>query len=355
MVWERPTLKQLYERISQDFSGRLLDGGRVIPRSVIAVFAKIWAGACNAMHGVLEWAFLQVFIDTAETVYLERWTSIWDIFRKPAAHATGKALFSGQNGSLIPAGTLLVHQPSGQQYALQGDVVFKNGQGSLSLAAVTPGAAGNQPAATELTLIAPVAGVQSKGLVDAGGLTGGTDAESDEGLRARLLARLRQPPRVGAKHDYEYWALEVPGVTRAWCYPLAKGIGTVTLTFVTDNAPTGPIPTAEMVRRVQAHIDALRPATVKEFEAFAPTVMTVPVKLSVTPNTAEVRQAVRGELADLMAREAKPDTTILLSHFKEAISLAPGETDHSLFTPAGDVLVSPGVFPTLGAIEFVGG
>lgn len=355
MPWDRPTLKQLYERISQDYSGRLLDGGKVLSRSVIAVFSKIWAGACNSMYAMLSWVFLQVFPDTAETVYLERWSVIWGIFRKPAVEAVGNAVFTGTNGAIMEAGTLLLHQGSGQQYALQSDVTITGGQAVLPLKALIAGAAGNQPAGTALSLTAPVDGFQSQCMVDADGLTGGVDAESDESLRDRLLARLRQPPRGGAAHDYVFWALEVPGVTRAWCYPMALGIGTVALTFVCDDAVDGPIPNEEMVRRVQEYIDSVRPVTVKEFQAYAPTVLPVTVRVAVTPNTAAVREAVEAELGDMMAREAKPDTTLLLTHFHEAISLAAGETDHSLFLPNLDINVPQGAFPILQPVEFVGG
>ena len=39
----------------------------------------------------------------------------------------------------------------------------------------------------------------------------------------------------GAEVDYVQWALGVPGATRAWCYPLEMGMGTVTVRFMMDN------------------------------------------------------------------------------------------------------------------------
>ena len=355
MPWERPTLKQLFERISQDFSGRLLDGGAVLSRSVIAVFSKIWAGACHLMHGMLAWLFLQVFADTAEGPYMERWARIWGIFRKPASQAAGPVAFPALVEAIIPAGTLMQHQTTGHQYAVQKDGEAENGSIAVTVKALTAGSASNLPAGAALTLIAPIAGVQSEGLVGAGGISGGADEETDESLRARLIARLRKPPRGGSKSDYEAWALEVPGVTRAWCYPMGLGIGTVSLTFVTDNAPPetgGPIPTDEMVNRVQAHIEPLRPATVKEWLAFAPDPLPITIRLSVTPDTEAVREAVRAELRDLIAREGVPDTILYRSHINEAISLTPGEVDHILYEPVANIAVPGGYFPMLQNIIF---
>jgi uncharacterized phage protein gp47/JayE len=353
MPWERPTLRQLFERISRDFSGRLLDGGALLARSVLSVFSKVWAGAAHEMHGMLAWLFLQVFPDTAETVFLERWAVIWGVFRKTASNAAGEVVFSGLEGALAPSGTILQHQSSGQQYVLLADAEIADGAAGVRVRAMSPGAAGNLPAGSELSLIAPIGGLQPTAVVSDEGITGGADEESDESLRARLLDRLRNPPRGGAKHDYEAWAMEVPGVTRAWCYPLGLGVGTVSLTFVCDDAVDGPIPSPEMVERVREHIEVLRPASVKEWEVFAPEVLPVDVTLSVTPDTAAVRAAVEAELRDLIAREGEPDSVLLRSHLTEAVSVAAGERDSVVYAPAENVEVPPGYFPVIGTIAFV--
>ena len=352
MPWEKPTLRQLFERISQDFSGRLLDGGPVLSRSVIAVLAKVWAGAAWSMHAVLEWIFRQVFVDTAEDENLVRWANAWGMEAKGAAYASGKVIFQGAAGAILPAGRLLQPKASTVQYVVLEDAVIVDGSASASVRAMTPGIAGNLPAGTAVSLVAPVVGLQSAGEVDGDGLSGGTEEEDMESLRARLLARLRMPPRGGAKHDYEAWALEVSGVTRAWGYPLGEGIGTVSLTFVMDNAPDGPIPDAQTVQRVQEHIDRLKPASVKEFLAFAPEPLPVHIRLAVSPDTEAVRASVRAELADLIAREAAPGKTLYRSHISEAVSLAPDETDHVLIEPAGDIDVPPGYFPMIGNVVF---
>ncbi|MBI4800443.1 MAG: baseplate J/gp47 family protein, partial [Desulfarculus sp.] len=87
------------------------------------------------------------------------------------------------------------------------------------------------------------------------GLTGGADQEADAALLARLLYRIQTPPQGGAGSDYIRWALEVPGVTRAYVYPRRLGAGSVGLTVLMDDAAYGPIPSAEDVARVQAYID----------------------------------------------------------------------------------------------------
>lgn len=359
MSWTRPTLAQLHSRIAGDFSARLLDGGVILSRSVLAVLAKIWAGACHGLHGFFAWLFLQVFVDTAEDEYLRRWAAVWNIERKPAAQAAGAVRFTGHDGAAIPAGTLCINNGTQQQYALAADAAVSSGQATATVYAVEPGAAGNLDAGAELALVAPVAGVEPTALVlddgDGAGLSGGVDAETDASLRARLLARLRNPPRGGSAADYVQWALSVAGVTRAWCYPLMGGIGTVGLCFVTDDAATGPIPTQEMVERVAAYIETVRPATVEGIDVFGPEPLENVVRLKITPDTEAMRAAVMGELADLWQREGEPGAVIYRSHIAEAVSLTAGEVDNVIIFPAADISVPDGVLPMLAAVEFVDG
>lgn len=350
-MWTRPTLKQLHERIGGDFSGRLLDGATPSSRSVIGVLSKVWAGAAHSLHALLEWTFAQVFPDAAEGAYMERWARIWGLYRKDPAAATGVVTVTGIDGAVVPSGTLYLHQASQQRYIVQADATLAAGVATVPLAAETAGTAANLAPGEQLTLIAPIAGVTSAAQVGTDGIVGGVELETDDSLRERLLARLRQPPRGGSKADYEKWALEVPGVTRAWCYPHGEGVGTVSLAFVCDDAVDGPIPSATMVQRVQEHIEPLRPATVREFLAFAPEVLPVEVRLKVSPDTEAVRAAVRAELVDLIAREGEPGAVIPLTHIHEAISISAGEQDHRLLAPLDDVTVPEGYFPSL-TVEF---
>jgi uncharacterized phage protein gp47/JayE len=282
-------------------------------------------------------------------VYLERWAAVWNIFRKPAAPAAGEVVFTGTDGALIPADTIVQNQTTQVRYAVQADCVIADGGAALRVVALTSGKITNMAEGGQLSLLAPIAGVRSAGAVGAGGLSGGADEEDDASLRARLLDRLRQPPRGGSKHDWETWAKEVPGVTRAWCYPLGDGIGTVSLTFVCDGLPDI-LPTMEMVERVRAHIEPLRPASVREFTVFAPEVFPLDLRLSVSPDTQAVRDAVLAEIRDVFAQEGHPGGVILRSHLTEAVSIAAGEHDHILWEPSGNISVPAGFFPFVGNV-----
>ncbi len=351
MPWNRPTLEQLQERIAADFSGRLLGGGPLLSRSVLRVCSLVWSGACHLMHGFLAWMFRQVFPDTAESEYLLRWAAIWGVSRKPGSQASGTAVASGTAGVVIPEGTRY-RDSRGLWYVVTAEVVVADeGTATLTLEAEMAGADANLEPGAEVHLVSPIAGLEMAAV--SLGLSGGSDAEDDESLRSRLLEKLRNPPHGGNADDYVQWTLEVPGVTRAWCLPLWLGIGTVGVTFVCDDDPEGPIPSASKVAEIQAYLDKRRPVTAA-LVVFAPEPLPVPVSARITPYSERTARDIELELADIFAREGEPGTPMLLTHIAEAISGTPGEVDHVLLDPAANIIPEPHQLPVLGPVTIQG-
>lgn len=349
-MYNRPALADLVTRIRADLLSRLSTDD-VLRRSDPEVLARVLAGVAHGLYGYIEWIFGQLIYDTAESDILDRWASIWlPVPRKAAASATGSVSFTVTAGAVVPAGTVL-QALDGVQYQTTADATGTAPTYTAPVAAVVPAAAGNRAAGQTLTLVAPIAGVQSGAV--AGALSGGADVETDDALRARLVARIQNPPQGGSVADYVGWATSVAGVTRAWVSADEQGPGTVVVRFVRDNDGTGAaiIPDAGEVATVQAYIDPLRPVTAVVTVA-APTPLTVNYALSVTPDTPAVRAAVQAELADLHVREAIPGGTLYLSHIHAAISAAAGEVNHVLTAPAADVVPSIGAIPVLGTVTF---
>lgn len=354
MPFDRPALPQLITRIQTDIEGRLPGTDPRLRRSALGVLARAEAGAVHGLYGYLDWLAQQLMPDTAETEHLDRWGSIWGVTRKAAAAAIGNVTFTGTDGSIIDAGTGL-QRSDGVEYTTDAEATIAGGIASVAVTADVGGQDTNAVAEVALLLVSPVSGVQSSAPVAAGGLTGGADAETDEDLRARLLARIQIPPQGGSKSDYEAWALAVAGVTRVWVMPAWLGLGTVGVFFVRDDDDDF-IPDAAEVAAVQAYIDELRPVTA-DATVLAPLAVAVDMTIALSPNTAAVQAAVTAELADLFRREAEVEDgagsgIIPISHLREAISLAGGETDHQLTVPAADVIFNPGEIGKLGTITF---
>ncbi len=346
-MFDRPSLDTLVTRTRADVLTRLTTDD-VLRHSDAEVLARAEAGAVHGLYGYLDYLALQLFPDTA-TDYLDRHGSLWGIVRKPAARATGAATLAVTPGTTVPAGTLL-RDSNNAQYETTVEATAAGASLVVSLQAVDAGAAGNLASGAPLSLVSPVVGVQTAANADE--ISGGADRESDEVYRARILTRIRKTPQGGSSYDYEAWALQIEGVTRAWCYPEELGPGTVTVRFVRDD-DAGPIPDSSEVATVATHINALRPVT-SQVTVAAPIAVPIVFQIqALSPSTAAVQAAIESSLRALLRQESEPGEPLLISHIREAISLASDEYDHVLVSPSANVTQTTGHMATFGSITWL--
>jgi uncharacterized phage protein gp47/JayE len=351
MAFNRPSLKDLITRTTADLVSRLELVGVVLRRAFVRELAKVWAGLVHSVHGHLEYLSRQILVNTADGAGLDAHGADYKLPRKAATFAAGEYTFTGTNGTNIPAGTV-VQRSDGSEYTVDANAAIAGGTATADVTAVVAGDAGNADAGVVMNLAQPIVGVDSSGTVAAGGLTGGTDTESDDDYRARIIERKSNTPQGGAAHDYVQWAQEIAGVTRVWVYPLEDGPGTVTVRFVRDNDSGSIIPDAGEVTAVQDHIDDLKPVTA-DVTVEAPTAVALNFTIEITPDTTEVRAAVEASLRDMILRDSEPGGTILLSHIREAISVAAGEHDYALTAPVANVTHTTSQLCVFGAITWV--
>lgn len=347
MPFERPSLQALTDQIRNDLQSRL---GQDDPlrRSDAEAYARVLSGAVHGLYGYIAYIALQILPDTADIDQLLRWCSLYKIDRKQAAVAVGTATFVTTVGAVIPLGTT-IKALDGEEYETIVDGIATTTSLTLAIQAVTSGAAGNRLAGQPMTLVSPLAGVNST--ATGSELSAGADIEDIESLRARLIARIQQPPHGGDAEDYVSWALEVPGVTRAWVYPLEMGPGSVSLRFVRDDDFT-PIPDSTEVAAVQAYIDSVRPVTAKVY-VVAPVAQPVNFSIQLSPNTSDIRASVTAAIQDFIRREAVPGGTLFLSRLDEAISSAVGENHHVMSVPSTDVTSTTNQLAQLGTITWL--
>ncbi|MCW8918901.1 MAG: baseplate J/gp47 family protein [Gammaproteobacteria bacterium] len=353
MPFLRPSLSDLIERAAADIQTQLPGTEPRLRRSLLDVLSRVHSGVSHALYGYINWSSQQFLPDTADAEALDRMASLWlQQPRLAAVAAVGSADLSGIDGSVIPAGTLL-QRGDGVEYATTAEVTIAAGVAVVAVAAVVAGADGNAVMGVSLTLVSPIAGVQSQATVAAGGLTGGADVEVDDSLRARIITRMRQQPHGGAKHDYEQWASEAhPDVTRVWVYPQELAANGVTIRLMTDDATANGIPQQAVIDAVQAYIDGVRPTTADPI-VVAPIAVPLDITISgLSPDTSEVRAAVEAELADLVRRDAEPGGAVLVSRIREAISIAAGESDHVLVSPVADIAHATGEIAVPGVVTW---
>lgn len=347
MAFERPTLRELISQMQSDAEREA--GSRQLRQSNLRVLPKVFAYACHALYSFISWVTKQLFADTCEASYLERQASIQGIYRQAATAAEGTLTVTVAAGAGIPEGTVFLAEDGQTQFVTLEET--KVGATTVAVRCATLGASGNRDAGQTYTLVSPLVGVQAEALGSE--MVGGADAESDESLRSRLLYRLRNPPRGGTATDYVAWALEVPGVTRAWCFPKELGIGTVTVRFATDGLTDDGIPTAGMVERVADYIAEMAPVTAAT-TVVAPVAQIVNFTIKgLSPDTETVRMQVEAELRDLIRRECVPGKALLLSHIQQVVASASGEDDHKIVQPTADVMCASNAILVYGEVTYV--
>ncbi|NYH07744.1 baseplate J/gp47 family protein [Pseudomonas moraviensis] len=346
MPFETPSLPVLIKRTQSDLAGDSLR------QSDAQVLARTLGGAVYGLYGYLDWIAEQILPDTADESTLERIAALrLNQPRKSAQVATGSVSFSASAGAVLDVDTLL-QSNDGRTYRVTAARTTSNGVNSTTIAALDPGSQGNADAGLTLVPVQPILGITGNSFsVLAPGLTGGIARESLESLRSRVIRSYRLIPHGGSAQDYETWALECPGITRAWCRGNFLGPGTVGV-FVMRDDDAQPIPNDEQLAEVQAYIEQLRPVTA-DVRVLAPVQVLVNYKLRITPDTSAVRAAIESQLRDLHNREAGLGETLLLSHISEAISSATGETDHSLSSPKADVTAASNELLTFGGCEWL--
>ena len=371
MPFGRPTLTALRNQAVEDITTSGVPGlDGLLRNAVLRVLAWVMAGLAYSEYGYLDWIARQSVPFTATDEFLEAWAALIGVFRKDATGASGFATFNGNAaGLVIPIGRTMTRQDGTPYVAIDVGTTDVNGNVTVPIGAMVMGAATNCDDGTPIAIDDPIAGINASGETT-GPVTGGADQETDEALRTRMLAKYRAPPQGGAIADYEQWALEVPGVTRAWCTPNGHGVGTVDIRFMLDdvqaahdgfpqgtdgcatNETRGPTATGDQLN-VANHIWPVQPVTALVY-AIAPVPNPIDVELTaLDPDTPDIEAQITASLNDMFLVRAEPGGTLYPSDFYEAVLATPGVNHFILSEPSGPVTSLPGALPVMGTLTIV--
>jgi uncharacterized phage protein gp47/JayE len=252
------------------------------------VFAGVISGAIGDQKAVDD----DTFIQDARIEALEKKGADLNFPRQPATKSTtSDILLTGTIGSPVPAGTTMRYLPTGITYKTVALVTLDgSGNGHASLLCDVTGQIGNVSVGNPLSFDAPPPGVNTTGTLVAA-LADGSDIESVDSYRSRLLNRVQQPPAGGNQYDYPNFAFAAdPSVRSARITRFGRGLGTVDIYITTgttdvDSAidqgiPVVRIPGAGVIATVQAYYSANAPLT-DSARVFAPSELAVPVTVKV--------------------------------------------------------------------------
>lgn len=333
MPFQTPTFEQTRDRY-------LLQVLAVNPSAATGPDSDHYVRAC-AVAAVAEqlyanqaWVWRQAFPDQADEDTLEKMAAQRGVPRKVANLAVGTVRFSGAPDTIVPAGTTL--STTVASYVTTQTVTIGGG-GTVDAAASAekPGQAANVSAITAALVTGAPGGVATGSIVS---MTGGSDAETIPALLERLLFVLSQPAQGGNRNDYRTWALEVPGVRRAFVFPLRRGVGTVDLVPM----PESGLPSAQLLDDVQAYIDPRKPVGMGAdgFMAVAPTPVLVNITgtLVLEPgiSLAEVTPQIESGLQRIFY-DSEPGETLHKVRIEATIVNVPGVRDVTLTSPLANI------------------
>jgi uncharacterized phage protein gp47/JayE len=368
MPFDRPTLTTIFNRIQSDLQTRITGANTLLRRSVLSVLAKVHAGAIHLIYGYMDYEAKQFFILSADEYGLIKHGTEYGMDREAAVKATGTCAATGTAATTIPAETEL-ESDEGQVYITDAAVTLDAlGAGTLAFTASDAGVDANDDGGISLSFVSPISGVDATATVSANGISGGLDEEDIEDWRDRLLARKRSPPHGGAEHDYETWAKEVSGVTRAWSFPLYFGVGTVGLAFVRDE-DTSIIPDATEMKAVYdyviSHEDPVTGKTVgipvtaepgffiigyNDGQTFVE--KEVDLTLAIYPNNTTIQAAVTTKVQDALELYGGPGETVYLSDLYFMIGDAANLERLRIDLPGADIVATNTEVHVLGTITF---
>ncbi|ORM62213.1 phage tail protein [Pantoea rodasii] len=296
-----------------------------------AISSVIWG-----VYQYAGWELRQAFPDTADTDFLVMHARTRNLTRKQATAAAGGIILSGAAKTDVASGLQFRVKGNGTLYQ-----TTESGQvddaGSLTVAAraMTAGTAGNLSAGATGTLVSAPAGIDST--VTVVSMTGATDTETDDELLTRLLDVMRQPPAGGNAHDYKVWAESVEGVSRAYVFPLRRGLGTVDVVITAANG----LPSAATISAVQAYIDSVRPVTARDCRVMAPTEKVVDIAAAVGISDATSLDAVTRAITSSQSAWFSaliPGQEAIKTQIGALIADTEGVLDYDLTAPVNNTL-----------------
>ncbi len=359
MAWSIRSLDDASAAIRGAFRRWLPGSDTALKNNFVTVVVKVLAGIAHEFELRMGYLARQMFLTSATGKFLELHCADVGIYRKQASAAAGRAAGTAAASTAYPAGIRFV---SGNVTYVSTAAATSGADGSLTLAVIaeTKGSHTNRDGGGLLSLADPglYPDLSSTFEVDADGLGGGADIETNESLKARGLQRKRNPPGAGTLSDYEREVRAVAGVTQAWAFRGANP-GDVFVYFLFEGRP-GFIPEASDVTVVQAALDARRLIRSDASEVVAPTAHPVDVTISgLSQDTPEIRTAIEAAIANVYLTKCRPGIagnsfTLSRSWIGEAISEVIGEERHVLVAPAADIVLTGGEFPTPGTYSYTG-
>lgn len=340
----------IFEEMVEELEGRtgirVNRGGDMALRlyAVAAELASLWVQS--------EWLKKQSFPQTAIGECLDMHAQTRGLERGKPVCATGLIRFEideVRNSELvIEAGTVCLN-PAGVEFlTTENGIIAKGDKHCLAAAeARIGGSFGNVPAGSiRYMSLAPVGVVRC---CNPAAFSGGAEEETDESLRARVMASYASLPNGSNIAFYEQEALNTDGVAAVRVLPCKRGNGTVDIIIA---GPYG-LPSQNLISSLRARLEKQREICV-DISVLPPTTVSVAVSvdIDVLPgfDAEKVVCAVSDSIRSLFDGKML-GKDILLAKLGSVIYGVEGVENYAVKTPAADILISYNELPVLGSVD----
>ncbi|MFT4271273.1 MAG: baseplate J/gp47 family protein [Pantoea sp.] len=349
--FSRPTLPQLITAVRSDILTRLAADSTLaeLRRTDAEVYSRVQAASVHTVYGYIDYLARNLLPDLCDEDWLIRHGNMKRCPRKDAVSASGYVRWDGVTADVSIEAGVTIQRDDLVSFTTTSEASVSGGVLRVAVSCDASGTTGNTDDGVTMRLTSPINGLSSAGVADT--VQGGADIEDLEVWRARVIERWYYTPQGGADSDYEIWAKEVSGITRAWTRRHWAGTGTVGV-MVANSDLINPVPDDATVAAVQAYIEPLAPIAGTDVYVFAPVAHTVDFDIRLNPDTEEVRYAVEAEIRAMMLRDGTPEGVLKPSRISEAISLATGEYSHTLVSPSADISIETGELGVVGAFSW---
>lgn len=278
------------------------------------------------IYATIDYAMQTFLLQTNEGEYLDLRAAEYGISRKPGTKATVELTASGADGTVIPEGARVV-SADGLIFVTDAAATISGGTAAIFATAEQAGAAYNAAPGTITQLFKNLAGVSE--ITNPAAAAGGSDSETDEALRERVLLRLQTPATSGNAYHYQQWALDVAGVGAAKVLPLWAGAGTVKVVLA---SPDMGAVNGDTVEAAAAYIETQRPigADVTVVSATAKEI-TVAATLAISADTtlSAVKTAFSAALKEYFQGLAFDASSVSYNKIAYLLMSVPGVNDYT--------------------------
>lgn len=310
------------------------------------------AAELNALYLYNDWVKRQCFPQTAEGEYLDNHAEMRAIKRNGAVAAKGYVRFSVPSPTIseltVNAGTVCM-TAEGVQFETVEAGVIEIGESycDVPVRALTAGSAGNVPAGSVVYMANAPVGVSYCENMDA--ISGGEDIESDEKLRARVLASFNKLPNGANIAYYEKEALSIDGVTAVRVLLKERGIGTVDVVVSSADGLVG----AALIAAVKQKLDAAREICV-DIAVRAPENVEFAVSVAVDIAEGYSFAAVKAEIERSLFGcfdGGKLGESVLLAELGSLLFAVEGVRNYRILSPTADITLAADELPKLSGIH----